>query len=76
MYLPHYFAAEYYKSKGEITLDFLESGGSLTERVEDYEKRLIIKALDSTKNISEAANLLKISKQALNYKLLKYGLKR
>lgn len=74
--LPHYFAAEYYKSKGEITLDFLESGGSLTERVEDYEKRLIIKALDSTKNISEAANLLKISKQALNYKLLKYGLKR
>ena len=74
--LPHYFAAEYYKSKGEITLDFLESGGSLTERVEEYEKRLIIKALDSTKNISEAANLLKISKQALNYKLLKYGLKR
>ena len=74
--LPHYFAAEYYKSKVEITLDFLESGGSLTERVEDYEKRLIIKALDSTKNISEAANLLKISKQALNYKLLKYGLKR
>lgn len=74
--LPHYFAAEYYKSKGEITLDFLESGGSLTERVEDYEKRLIIKALDSTKNISEAANLLKISKQSLNYKLLKYGLKR
>ena len=74
--LPHYFAAEYYKSKGEITLDFLESGGSLTERVEEYEKRLIIKALDSTKNISEAANLLKISKQSLNYKLLKYGLKR
>jgi len=32
--------------------------------------------LDSTKNVSEAANLLKISKQALNYKLLKYGLKR
>ena len=74
--LPHYFAAEYYKSKGEITLDFLESGGSLTERVEDYEKGLIIKALDSTKNISEAANLLKISKQSLNYKLLKHGLKR
>ena len=74
--LPQYFTAEYYKSRGEITLDFLEHGGSLSEKVEDYEKRLIIKALDSTKNVSEAANLLKISKQALNYKLLKYGLKR
>ena len=47
----------------------------LTEKVEEYEKRLITWALNSTKNMSLAADKLKISKQALNYKLLKYGLK-
>ena len=48
---------------------------SLIEKVEEYEKRLITWALNSTKNMSLAADTLKISKQALNYKLLKYGLK-
>ena len=47
---------------------------SLTEYVEEYEKNLIKLALDKTSNFTEAAELLKISKQALNYKMNKYSL--
>lgn len=72
-HLPPYMTMHYEEEKSLMIEQ--EENMSLTERVEEYEKRLIIKAIDSTKNISLAANELKISKQALNYKLLKYGLK-
>ena len=49
---------------------------SLTERLEEYEKRLIIQAIDSTNSLTRAAEKLKITKQALNYKILKYGIKK
>ena len=49
---------------------------SLPERLEEYEKRLLIQALDSTNNLTRAAEKLKITKQALNYKILKYGMKK
>lgn len=49
---------------------------SLLERLEEYEKRLLIQALDSTNNLTRAAEKLKITKQALNYKILKYGLRK
>lgn len=49
---------------------------SLPERLEEYEKRLLIQALDSTNNLTRAAEKLKITKQALNYKILKYGLRK
>ncbi len=65
----------HYEEEKSIMMNY-EDSLSLTERVEEYEKRLIVRAIDSTKNISLAANKLKISKQALNYKLLKYGLKQ
>ena len=68
-YMTHHFEEE--KS---VILHYDDSLG-LMERVEDYEKRLILMAIDSTENITSAAAKLKISKQALNYKLLKYGLK-
>lgn len=45
---------------------------SLPEMLKSYEKELIKKALDCTINKNDAANLLKISRQALNYKLNKY----
>ena len=45
---------------------------SLTERVENYEKKLIIEALKTSKNTTDAAKLLKISRQSLNYKMQKY----
>ncbi len=47
---------------------------SLKKMVEKYEKSIIIKALKKKENKAEAAKLLKISKQALNYKLKKYNL--
>lgn len=48
---------------------------SLTELVESYEKNIIEYAVKNAKNITEAAKMLKISRQALNYKLLKYNIK-
>lgn len=48
---------------------------SLIEKVDAFEKNNIITALDCSKTVSEAAEKLKISKQALNYKMLKYSLK-
>lgn len=71
--LPRYLTAHYEEEKSMLVN--YDDSLSLTEKVEEYEKRMIIQAIDSTKNISMAAEKLKISKQALNYKLLKYGLK-
>lgn len=48
---------------------------SLNEKLEIYEKGLLVNSLESSKNLSDAARKLKISKQALNYKLLKYKLR-
>lgn len=50
-------------------------GISLDEALETYERELIEHALAVSKNYVEAAKLLGITKQALNYKLRKYGLK-
>ncbi len=71
--LPRYLTA-HYEEEQSMMVNY-DDNLSLTEKVEEYEKRLIIRAIDSTKNSSLAAAKLKISKQALNYKLLKYGLK-
>ena len=46
----------------------------LKERVEEYEKQLIQSALRSTENVQQAAQLLRISKQGMYYKMEKYGL--
>lgn len=43
--------------------------------VADYEKHILIKTLNQTKNKSEAAKKLKLTRQNLNYKLEKFGLK-
>ncbi|MEA5096183.1 MAG: sigma 54-interacting transcriptional regulator [Sedimentibacter saalensis] len=61
--------------KEHKTLLKIDDNLSLEDKVYEYEKRIIIMALDSTKNITQAAKKLKISKQTLNYKLLKFGLK-
>ncbi|MGF6375752.1 arginine utilization regulatory protein [Clostridiales Family XIII bacterium PM5-7] len=71
--LPPYLTTHYEEEKS-LMMNY-ECSLSLMEKVEEYEKRLIMRAIDSTKNISLAANKLKISKQTLNYKLLKFGLK-
>lgn len=71
--LPSYLTSHFENEKFMV-INY-DDDQSLTEKVEEYEKRLIMWALNSTKNMSLAADKLKISKQALNYKLLKYGLK-
>ena len=71
--LPSYLTSHFENEKFMV-INY-DDDQSLTEKVEEYEKSLIMWALNSTKNMSLAADKLKISKQALNYKLLKYGLK-
>ena len=46
----------------------------LSSMVKDYEKSIILVALERTSNMVEAAKLLGISKQLLKYKIDKYGL--
>ena len=64
-----------YSDQNERLISYSEDM-SLTERLEEYEKRLIIQAIDSTNSLTRAAEKLKITKQALNYKILKYGMKK
>ena len=52
----------------------LNCGLSLTEMVSNYEKKLIEEALNNSRNVTEAADKLHITKQALSYKLAKYEL--
>lgn len=54
--------------------DFETDGFSLQEALASYEKTLIAGAIENTKNLTEAANRLGISKQSLNYKLSKFDL--
>ncbi len=61
--------------KEHNTILKMDDNLSLLEKVYEYEKRIITMALDSTGSITQAAKRLKISKQALNYKILKFGLK-
>lgn len=53
----------------------VEDKKSLTEKMDDYEKQLILRALDSSDSIAAAAKKLLITKQGLNYKLIKHNLK-
>lgn len=72
--LPPYMINNY-SNQNERLISYSEDM-SLPERLEEYERRLIIQAIDSTSNLTRAAEKLKITKQALNYKILKFGLKR
>jgi len=60
--------------KGEF-LQVLKENASLTEKVENYEKELILKAMEKANHVqTKAAKLLDINRTALIYKLKKYGL--
>ncbi|MCQ2554118.1 MAG: sigma 54-interacting transcriptional regulator [Clostridia bacterium] len=73
-YLPSYLFS--YGSDARIksaeTVPDLSEDFSLDQSVSEYEKNLLLKALEKTKNMSDAARLLGISKQTLSYKLQKY----
>lgn len=53
----------------------MEEKFSLTDAVNDYEKRHIELALSGSHTLNEAAQLLKISRQTLKYKMDTYGIK-
>lgn len=59
----------------EDLLTVLPEDASLTDRVENYEKELILKALEKSGHVqTQAAKILGINRTALIYKLKKYGL--
>ncbi|WP_324825727.1 sigma-54 interaction domain-containing protein [Sinanaerobacter sp. ZZT-01] len=49
---------------------------SYSELMNRYEKNIILAALNSSDNISEAAKKLRISRQVLNYKMTKHNLSK
>ncbi len=57
-----------------VSVAKIGSGFSLDKEVEEFEKTIILQALDHSKSYTEAAELLGISKQSLNYKMKKYCL--
>ncbi|QQY80140.1 arginine utilization regulatory protein [Keratinibaculum paraultunense] len=71
--LPPYLVESVQKYMIEFEIE--EENVSLYEKVERYEKQLLIETLNSTTTFAEAADKLKISKQSLDYKLKKYNLK-
>lgn len=71
--IPHYIIDRFEKEYAEMRWD--DESKSLEERVNDFERRLVLKALDSSDSIVEAARKLRISKQGLNYKMKKFNLK-
>lgn len=76
-YIKKEYESELLAEKQMIKTDCTEDNGkNLTVLVEEYEKNLIRASLDSTATLSEAAKKLGISKQALNYKIDKYGFRQ
>ena len=51
-------------------------GISLENTMAEYEVKLIMSAINNSKSFADAAKLLGITKQALNYKLTKYKINR
>jgi len=68
--LPEYI----YKNSGNSYDLDLELKTSLSEAVENYEKKLIINAIKNSRKLTDASKKLKITKQNLYYKMEKYGL--
>ena len=57
------------------SLNYLKDDAGLTEKVENYEKELIVKAMEKAGHVqTKAAKLLSVNRTALIYKLKKYGL--
>jgi DNA-binding NtrC family response regulator len=58
-----------------IERDFKENGRSLSETIEEFEKKMITNALRRTRgNKTKAAETLRITRKILRYKVEKYGI--
>ena len=63
-------------SNDRYSINFDKTDFSLKNEVEAFEKEIIQRAIDQTGSYVLAAQKLKLTKQALNYKLNKYGIDR
>lgn len=78
-YLPNYLLQEFDVEGIEMADEHIIrwSNGedfNLDEAIKEYERNIIISALHNSRNLSEAAEKLGISRQNLNYKLNKHSL--
>ncbi len=69
--IPDYMLAFDSVNDADIT-DDLSKG--LPKLVEEFERDIILKALSRSRNLTEAADLLKMTRQAIKYKMNKYGI--
>ncbi|MEY8304310.1 sigma-54 interaction domain-containing protein [Anaerosalibacter bizertensis] len=69
--LPNYIIPKEQEKASRISIN---SDFCLNDAVDDYEKRYIELALKSSSTITEAAQLLRISRQSLKYKIDTYGI--
>lgn len=53
---------------------FPEAGKSLTSMTNEYEKEIIQQTLRNSRSLSEASSMLKMTRQAVKYKIEKYGI--
>ena len=81
--LPEYLTRTVYEQTDEesnhgasINLDFTNPSFSLKTIVQDFEKQIIEKAIEESGSYTLAAKNLRITKQALNYKLNKYNIEK
>ncbi|TDP45910.1 sigma-54 interaction domain-containing protein [Aminicella lysinilytica] len=58
-----------------LNVSALAEGKGLNKALEEFEKTIISDAIESSISLVEAAKKLDITKQTLNYKLKKYGIK-
>lgn len=76
--IPEYLTNKYYKRdfyKDKLVENDIEVNKSYDQLMADYEKKLIMNTLLNSKSKAEAAKKLNITRQNLNYKLEKLGLK-
>ena len=70
-YLIHSFSALPYPTQTRF-----DAALSLSQQLWDFERRILLEALQNTRSLTEMASTLKISKQVLNYKLHKFNIHR
>ena len=64
----------------EVTFEELQEestelrGMSLSDNVDAYEKKLLVDTLQQVRSISEASRVLKMTRQAIKYKIEKYDI--
>ena len=72
--IPRYIFYHEEEKAAESAAEALPDGMGLQEAVRRYEKGLIVRTLEHSRTITEAAEKLKLTRQALQYKMMKYHL--